>query len=98
MSTADTMKPIQTIQKTIFPMSTSAVGISALRSISLAPVRSDRRSKRSDTSSRWTTRRTMSETTSPPAKMMVAATSCGTNSTNALAKLRHDWTSASAMS
>ena len=39
MSTADTMKPIQTIQKTIFAISTSAVGMSATRSISLAPVR-----------------------------------------------------------
>ena len=37
-------------------------------------------------------------TTNPPAKMMVAATSRGTNSTNAVAKLRHDWTSASAIS
>jgi hypothetical protein len=72
--------------------------MSATRSISLAPVRSAKRSKRSPTSSRWTIRRAMIAATKPPAKMMLAATSRGTNSTNAAAKLRQDWVSASAIS
>ena len=84
------MKPIQTIQKTIFATSSSALGISATRSISLAPVRNARRSNRSHASKRWTARRATIATTNPPAKMMVAATSRGTNSTNASAKLRQD--------
>ena len=71
MSTADTMNPIQTIQNTIFAISTSAVGISATRSISLAPLRSARRSKSHPREQRWIARRATSATTNPPAKMIV---------------------------
>ena len=84
------MNPIQTIQKTIFAISTSAAGISATRSISLAPLRSVRRSKSIHVRKRWIARRTTSAITKPPAKMISAATSRGTNCTNAEAKFRHD--------
>jgi hypothetical protein len=92
------MKPIQTSQNTIFATSTWASGISATRSISLAPIRAARRSKPNDPSSAATARRASTATRSPSARMIVAATSLGTNCAKAVAKLRHDWARASAIS
>ena len=93
------MKPIQTIQKTIFAMSTSAVGMSASAQ-HLAGAGAQRQAievAATRAAAGWPAGRAAPRR-SPPAKMMVAATSRGTNSTNAVAKLRHDWTSASAIS
>ena len=62
------------------------------------PARNARRSNRKPTSNRWTPRRATMAMTKPPPKMIAAATSLGTNSTKAVAKLRQDRTSSSAIS
>jgi hypothetical protein len=92
------MKPIQTIQNTTLETSCSALGMSATRSISVAPRRCARRSKRSEASSRATMRRARRERKNPTAKMMAAAINRGMNWTKAVAKLCHDCASASAIS
>ena len=98
-STAETMKPIQTSQNTIFATSTWALGhLGDAQHLAGADPRRQALEAEPCRAAAATARRASAATRSPSAKMMVAATSLGTNCAKAVAKLRHDWASASAIS